>query len=88
MKNRTRSESSTHLLSNHGGPLRAPLKPLGPSQHHWEDYGGPLIGPPLFRETPVSRTANVIFSSLLNSDFQLVVRSSFVFANKNCDWLI
>ena len=42
--------------------LRDPLKTLGPSQHNRIEgfEGGPQLGPPLCRETPASRIADVI----------------------------
>ena len=36
---------------------------------YWAVWGGPLIGLPLCRETPASRTSNVRFSSLENLEF-------------------
>ena len=55
---------SRHYLD----PYEVPLKHLGPSQHYRIEgfTGGPLIGPPLCRETQVSRAADVIFCSLVS----------------------
>ena len=53
-RDRKSDSDQTTLLGKNWGLL----KPLGPSQHLYAGLeGGPLIGPPLWRETPVSRTA-------------------------------
>ena len=55
----------TSFSRRHKGPIYGPLKPLGPSQHRTivlRCLRGSIIEPPLYRETLVSQTADVIFS--------------------------
>ena len=60
----------TTVSRHHGEELRPPLKfPVHHSTIILRDLRGPLIGPPLCRETWVSRTANVSFSRLGRHQF-------------------
>jgi len=49
-------------------PISRPLKPLGPLEHYRIEGGlrGPLIEPLFWRETLISQTTDVCFSSLQN----------------------
>ena len=49
---------------HHGGPIEDPLKSFRPSQHyHIEGFKGCPNCPPSCRETPISQTAGMSFSS-------------------------
>ena len=79
----------TAVFLDHVGPIEAALpQTFGTSLHYGieEIKGDPQVDAPI-HHIVVKSMAGERINVDLNKPFQFVVRSSFVFASSNCDWL-